>query len=164
MNLRRITLTALLTAGLLAIPALAQDASTTSGSSSQTATTTDHNDTNSKTKHAMKKAGSKMKQTGEEAKEKVAKGKKLDLNSADEKDIAALPGMDDATAQKVVDNRPYKTKADLLHKKVVTMEQYNKFKKEVVARNGKSESGETAKHRTKKSSTTPATSTSGPSR
>lgn len=168
MNMKKMTLTALLSLGLLTIPALAQDTTTTSGSTSGQATTTDHNDTNSKTKHAMKKAGSKTKETAEEAKEKMSGSKKLDLNSADVKDIAALPGMDDASAQKVVDGRPYRMKSDLVKKGIVSKAEYDKIKGEVIAKHAKSEaasgtsSGEAAtttkaKHKTKKStgSTTP---------
>jgi len=66
MNWKRMTLTALLTAGLMTVPALAQDASTSSTTSTQA--TTDHNDTNSKTKKAMKKAGQKTEDTASAAK------------------------------------------------------------------------------------------------
>src|SRR5437879_3279291 len=43
-------------------------------------------------------------------------GKKLDLNTASEADLKELPGIGDAYAKKIVDNRPYKRKDEIVKK------------------------------------------------
>jgi len=76
---------------------------------------------------------------GEKSTNKPAKAstKKIDVNSATKEELAALPGIGDATAQKIIDGRPYKTKRDLLTKKIVTQDEYDKVKDQIVAHGGK---------------------------
>jgi competence protein ComEA len=59
---------------------------------------------------------------------------KMDINSASKEDLMKLPGMDDATAQKIVDGRPYKAKSELVSKKIVTKAMYGKFRNMVIAK------------------------------
>ena len=58
----------------------------------------------------------------------------VDINSATREQLALLPGVGDAYAQKIVDGRPYKAKADLKSKKVVPDTVYNKISKLIVAK------------------------------
>ena len=44
--------------------------------------------------------------------------KKVDINSASKADLVAV-GVDEATAQKIIDGRPYKMKTQLTSKKIV---------------------------------------------
>jgi DNA uptake protein ComE-like DNA-binding protein len=58
----------------------------------------------------------------------------LDLNTASEADLKMIPGIGDAYAKKIVQNRPYKRKDELVQKKVVPQATYDKIKDHVIAR------------------------------
>ncbi len=152
--MKKIVLAGIVVLGLIALPALAQDATTTD------AQTTDHHDTNSKTKKAIKKATNKTEDTASDAKDAVTGHKRLDLNSATADELAALPGLTASDAQKIIENRPYKAKNDLVKKDVLTATQYAKIKDEVVAKKSTAaETGTKSKHKK------PAAAiTAGPSR
>jgi DNA uptake protein ComE-like DNA-binding protein len=59
---------------------------------------------------------------------------KIDINSASEAELQMLPGIGDALAKKIVDNRPYKRKDELAQRKVIPGPTYDKIKDHVIAR------------------------------
>lgn len=58
---------------------------------------------------------------------------KLDLNSATEAELSALPGIGPARAKAIIKGRPYAGKDDLLRQKIVPAHVYNNIKDQVIA-------------------------------
>jgi competence protein ComEA len=58
----------------------------------------------------------------------------VDINSATKEQLDALPGIGDKYAQKIIDNRPYKGKNDLVRKKVIPKGTYDKIKDNIIAK------------------------------
>ncbi len=59
---------------------------------------------------------------------------KVDLNSATRDELVRLPGIGDATADKIIAARPFKSKSQLLSKKLVTRKEYAKISSRLVAK------------------------------
>jgi competence protein ComEA len=89
----------------------------------QTGTTT----SSTKSSSASSKSQSSKAQAGAE---------KVDINSATKDQLDALPGIGEAYAQKIIANRPYRSKRDLLTKKIIPQSTYDKIQDQIVAHQG----------------------------
>ena len=53
--------------------------------------------------------------------------KPLDINEASKTQLLSLPGIDDATADRVIAGRPYTSEHQLLERKIISREEFNKI-------------------------------------
>ena len=59
---------------------------------------------------------------------------KVDLNGATREELAKLPGIGEATADKIIAARPFKSKNDLLARKIVTRAEFAKISARIDAK------------------------------
>jgi DNA uptake protein ComE-like DNA-binding protein len=97
-------------------------------------------------KQESKEAAKELKQDAQEARKQGtaisegvregwnADGKTLDLNSASKEQLTSLPGVDAATADHILEHRPYRSKEELVSKHVISDEEYQKIQDKVGAR------------------------------
>ena len=72
-------------------------------------------------------------------------GAKLDINAATADQLKALPGIDAATAQKIIAGRPYHAKNDLVSKNIISKTEYDTIKDQIIAHHVQGASGTSSK-------------------
>ena len=90
---------------------------------------------------------------------KTAPAGKMDINSASASDLEKLPGIGPATSAKIVAGRPYKTKRDLLTKKIVSQSEYDKISDNIIAHQDTAAAGEKPATKSDQKATTTTKST-----
>jgi competence protein ComEA len=63
----------------------------------------------------------------------AAKGDPLDINTATEAQLIALPGIGEVRAKGIIAGRPYKGKDELVEKKIISEGEYKKIKDKIIA-------------------------------
>jgi competence protein ComEA len=58
----------------------------------------------------------------------------IDINSATKKELMTIPGIGDAYSDKIIKNRPYKGKDDLVKNKIIPAATYEKIKDLIIAK------------------------------
>jgi competence protein ComEA len=58
----------------------------------------------------------------------------MDINTAPASELETLPGIGEAYSKKIVENRPYKRKDELVKKKIVPQATYDKIKDHIIAK------------------------------
>lgn len=104
-------LTALLAVAVLAAPAFALD-----------------------DKQAKKDVATATKAPAAPAKTEPATATPMDINSATAKELATLDGIGEARSAAIIKGRPYNGKDDLVNKKIIPQDVYDKIKDKIIAK------------------------------
>jgi len=67
----------------------------------------------------------------------ATKQEPIDINTATEAQLKAIPGVGDAYSKKIIAGRPYAKKDQLVSKKILPKDVYDKIKDKIVAKQKK---------------------------
>ena len=103
-------------------------------------------DAAAKVKPALKEAGKDLNAAAKTAAEeahaaaqgvregwKRGSGQPLDLNSASESDLMELPGITRRDARRIIANRPYRDRHDLIARRIITAAEYASIRDQITA-------------------------------
>ena len=84
--------------------------------------------------HAQAKKDAPAAPAKAEAKKAEATKALVDINTASADELKALPGIGEAYSKKIIENRPYEKKDQLVSKKVIPEKTYKGIKDQIVAK------------------------------
>ena len=64
----------------------------------------------------------------------IKQQKTININKASAQDLSSLDGIDDETAQRIVDHRPYSDSYELVRKHIISKAEYNRISGKIEAR------------------------------
>jgi DNA uptake protein ComE-like DNA-binding protein len=68
-------------------------------------------------------------------KEGWSRDQPLDLNKASKDELRSLPGMSTEGAERIIEGRPYRSASELVSRRVISQQEYDKIKDQVTAKN-----------------------------
>jgi DNA uptake protein ComE-like DNA-binding protein len=71
----------------------------------------------------------------EGVKEGWSRDQPLDLNKASKDQLTSLPGMSNEGAERIIDGRPYGSASELVSRRIISQQEYEKIKDQVTAKN-----------------------------
>ncbi|MDQ9171947.1 helix-hairpin-helix domain-containing protein [Oxalobacteraceae bacterium R-40] len=83
-------------------------------------------------------AASQASPSGAMTSDKAKSDAQIDINTATEKELAGLPKIGEVKAKAIVKGRPYKSKDQLVDKKILSQEAYDSIKDQIIAKQGTS--------------------------
>lgn len=86
------------------------------------------------TAHATATAARDAKAIAQGVVEGVKEERTININRASADDLESLPGIDDATANRIIDHRPYSDSSDLVKRHIISHDEYDRISGKIEAR------------------------------
>jgi DNA uptake protein ComE-like DNA-binding protein len=64
-----------------------------------------------------------------------SRDKPLDVNKASKQQLSSLPGMSTEGAERIIDGRPYGSASELVSRRIISQQEYDKIKDQITAKN-----------------------------
>ena len=88
-----------------------------------------------KTAQATSEIKNDAKALADGVKEGWNRNQPLDVNSASKEQLQSLPGMSTEGAERIIESRPYGSASELVSRRVISQQEYDKIKDQVTAKN-----------------------------